>query len=70
MQVYDVDSGLEIVSLGGHKDLIQSVRYSPDADVAGRGQLPDRHVWTAPAGGLLKSLAGHAGPSPFDGGGT
>ena len=30
VQVYDVDSGLEIISLGGHKDIIQSLRFSPD----------------------------------------
>ena len=29
VQVYDVDSGLEIVSLGGHKDLIQSRAVQP-----------------------------------------
>ena len=37
VQVYDVDSGLEIVSLGGHKDLIQSLRFSPDGTFWPRG---------------------------------
>ena len=62
VQVYDVDSGLEIVSLGGHKDLIQSVRYSPDGTLLAAGSYQIVTVWTAPTGGLLKSMAGHAGP--------
>ena len=37
VQVYDVDSGLEIVSLGGHKDLIQSLRFSPDGTLLAAG---------------------------------
>ena len=49
VQVYDVDSGLEIVSLGGHKDLIQSVRYSPDGRCwrleATRSQQSGRPRW-------------------------
>jgi WD40 repeat protein len=62
VQVYDVDSGLEIVSLGGHKDLIQSVRYSPDARLLAAGSYQIVTVWTAPEGNLLKTLAGHVGP--------
>jgi WD40 repeat protein len=62
VQVYDVDSGLEIVSLGGHKDLIQSVRYSPDARYLAAGSYQIVTVWTAPSGGLTKSMAGHGGP--------
>ena len=62
VQVYDVDSGLEIVSLGGHKDLIQSVRYSPDARLLAAGSYQIVTVWTAPEGNVLKALAGHVGP--------
>ena len=62
VQVYDVDSGLEIVSLGGHKDLIQSVRYSPDGQLLAAGSYQIVTIWTAPAGGSLKTLAGHGGP--------
>jgi WD40 repeat protein len=61
VQVYDVDSGLEIVSLGGHKDLIQSVRFSPDSRLLAAGSYQIVTVWTAPEGNLLKELAGHVG---------
>ena len=48
VQVYDVDSGLQIASLGGHKDIIQSLRFSPD----GRGWRRDRYqivtLWNLP----------------------
>jgi WD40 repeat protein len=63
VQVYDVDSGLEIVSLGGHKDLIQSVRYSPDGKFLAAGSYQIVTLWTAPTGDALKSLVGHVGPS-------
>ncbi len=62
VQVYDVDSGLEIVSLGGHRDLIQSVRYSPDGTLLAAGSYQIATIWSAPVGGLEKSLSGHAGP--------
>ena len=62
VQVYDVDSGLEIVSLGGHKDLIQSVRYSPDGKYLAAGSYQIVSLWTAPLGKLLKTLPGHSGP--------
>jgi WD40 repeat protein len=62
VQVYDVDSGLEIVSLGGHKDLIQSVRYSPDSRSLAAGSYQIVTVWTAPEGNVLKTLMGHVGP--------
>ena len=63
VQVYDVDSGLEIVSLGGHKDLIQSVRYSPDGRFLAAGSYQIVTLWNAPSGNLRYSLAGHVGPS-------
>jgi WD40 repeat protein len=62
VQVYDVDSGLEIVSLGGHKDLIQSVRYSPDGKYLAAGSYQVVTLWTAPTGSALKSFAAHVGP--------
>ena len=62
VQVYDVDSGLEIVSLGGHKDLIQSLRYSPDGRILAAGSYQIVTIWTAPTGALAKSMAGHGGP--------
>ncbi len=62
VQVYDVDSGLEVVSLGGHKDLIQSVRYSPNGAFLAAGSYQIVTLWTVPTGSLGKSLAGHGGP--------
>ncbi|HZW34678.1 MAG TPA: c-type cytochrome domain-containing protein, partial [Isosphaeraceae bacterium] len=58
VQVYDVDSGLEIITLGGHKDLIQSLRFSPDGTLLAAGSYQIVTVWTVPRGGLVQSLAG------------
>jgi WD40 repeat protein len=62
VQVYDIDSGLEIVSLGGHQDLIQSLRFSPDGSLLAAGSYQIVTLWTVPSGGPLKTLSGHAGP--------
>ena len=62
VQVYDVDSGLEIISLGGHSDLIQSVRFSPDGKLLAAGSYQIVTIWNAPTGHLARSLSGHAGP--------
>ena len=50
VQVYDVDSGLEIVSLGGHKDLIQSLRFSPDGSLLAAGSYQIVTLWNVPDG--------------------
>ena len=68
VQVYDVDSGLEIVSLGGHKDLIQSVRFSPDRHAAGSGELPDRHALARPDGKSGEEPGGPRGSGAVNGG--
>jgi WD40 repeat protein len=62
VQVYDVDSGLEIISLGGHKDLIQSVRFSADAALLAAGSYRIVTLWRAPTGRLVRTLSGHNGP--------
>jgi WD40 repeat protein len=62
VQVYDVDSGREIVTLGGHKDLIQSLRFSPDGSLLAAGSYQIVTLWTAPTGSPQKTLTGHAGP--------
>ena len=59
VQVYDVDSGLEIISLGGHKDLIQSLRFSPDAKLLAAGSYHRVTVCNVPTGGLTATIAGH-----------
>src|SRR5262249_2155918 len=48
--------------LGGHKDLIQSLRFSPDGRLLAAGSYQIVTLWTAPTGSLGKTLAGHAGP--------
>ena len=59
VQVYDVDSGVEIISLGGHKDLIQSVRFSPDARLLAAGSYEIVTVWNVPSGNLNTTFSGH-----------
>lgn len=59
VQVYDASSGLEILSLGGHKDLIQSIRFSPDGHRLAAGSYQIVTVWNLPTGGLKATLAGH-----------
>src|SRR5262249_11515066 len=56
--VFDVDSGLPILSLGGHRDLIQSVRYTPDARRLAAGSFQVVTLWDAPTGALERSFAG------------
>ena len=60
VQVYDVASGMPIINLGGHQDLIQSLRYSPDGRRLAAGSYEIVTVWNAPTGGLSKTLNGHA----------
>jgi WD40 repeat protein len=59
VQVYDVDSGLPIISLGGHKDIIQSLRFSPDARLLAAGSYQIITVWNVPTGGLKATFTGH-----------
>jgi WD40 repeat protein len=62
VQVYDIDSGVEIVTLGGHKDIIQSVCYSPNARLLAAGSYQFVTLWNVPTGGLKSTYAGHTGP--------
>lgn len=50
VQVYDVETGRELISLGGHKDLIQSVRFSPDGSLLAAGSYQIVTVWNVPKG--------------------
>src|SRR4051794_25798962 len=52
VQVYDAASGLEILSLGGHKDLIQSLRFSPDGRRLAAGSYQIVTLWDVPTAGL------------------
>jgi WD40 repeat protein len=62
VQVFEVESGLEIIQLGGHRDLIQSVRYSPDAKRLAAGSYQIVTVWNAPTGTLERTFAGSMDP--------
>ena len=46
--IYDVASGKEIASLGGHKDIIQSLRFSPDGKKLAAGSYEYVTVWDLP----------------------
>jgi WD40 repeat protein len=59
VQVHDADSGLEIVTLGGHKDIIQSLRFSPDGRRLAAGSYQTVSLWNAPTGGLKATATGH-----------
>ncbi len=59
VQVLDIDSGLEILSLGGHKDLIQSVRFSPDGRRLAAGGYQVVTLWNVPTGALKSTFTGH-----------
>lgn len=61
VQVYDVDSGLPIRTLGGHRDLVQAVRFSPDGSRLAAGSYRIVTVWDAPTGAEQKSISGHDG---------
>jgi WD40 repeat protein len=59
VQVYDAGSGLEILSLGGHKDIIQSLRFSPDGRRLAAGSYEVVTLWNVPTGGLKATFTGH-----------
>ncbi len=59
VQVFDADSGLEIIALGGHKDLIQSLRFSPDGRRLAAGSYEIVSVWNVPTSGLAATFTGH-----------
>src|SRR4028119_645586 len=59
VQVYDAASGLEILSLGGHKDIIQSIRFSPNGRRLAAGSYEYATLWDVPAGGLAATFTGH-----------
>jgi WD40 repeat protein len=58
VQVFEVESGIEITRLGGHRDLIQSVRYSPDARRLAAGSYQIVTVWNAPTGTIERTFSG------------
>jgi WD40 repeat protein len=47
--VYEVASGKEIAVLGGHKDIIQSLRFTPDGKKLAAGSYEFVTLWDVPA---------------------
>jgi WD40 repeat protein len=46
--LYEVATGKELASLGGHKDIIQSLRFSPDGKKLAAGSYEYATVWDLP----------------------
>lgn len=46
--IYEVASGKEIAALGGHKDIIQSLRFTPDGKKLAAGSYEFVTVWDLP----------------------
>lgn len=61
VQILDIDSGLGIITLDGGKDLVQSLRYNPDATMLAVGGYQTVTLWSAPSGGRRTTYQGHAG---------
>ncbi len=61
VQIQDIDSGLEIITLDGGKDLVQSLRYRPDATILAVGGYQTVTLWSAPIGGQNAIYKGHSG---------
>lgn len=65
VQVFDVESGRELITLGGHKDLIQSVRFSPDGSLLAAGSYQIVSLWNVPPA-AAKAGASTPVPKPED----
>lgn len=59
VEIFDVESGVQIISLGGHQDIIQSLRFSPAGDRLAAGSYQVVTVWNAPTGALSATFSGH-----------
>jgi WD40 repeat protein len=65
VQLFDAETGREIIALGGHQDIIQSLRFSPDGKRLAAGSYRIVTVWDVPASGDAwgspRVLTPHAG---------
>ncbi len=59
VRLHDADSGVEVVRLGGHKDVIQSLRFSPDGSKLAAGSFGIVTVWSVPKFAEIATLNGH-----------
>jgi WD40 repeat protein/tetratricopeptide (TPR) repeat protein len=63
VKVWDVQSGQQVLSLVGHKGVVNSVAFSPDGTRLATGSFDQTvKVWDAQSGRQLLSLEGHTGP--------
>ncbi len=62
VEVFDVDTGAPIVGLGGHRDLIQSVRFTPDARRLAAGSFGIVTLWDCPSITARTTFAGSPEP--------
>ena len=46
--VYEVASGKELANLGGHQDIVQSLRFSPDGKILAAGGYEVATLWKVP----------------------
>lgn len=58
--VYDLASGDLKARLAGHKDIVQSVRFSPDGRWLAAGGYGEVLVWPVPSVQVSRTFAGHA----------
>ncbi|MEW4570132.1 c-type cytochrome domain-containing protein [Tautonia sp. JC769] len=56
VQVFDAKTGQEVITLGGHQDLIQSIRFSRDGKRLAAGSYRIVTVWDAPTSELARSF--------------
>jgi WD40 repeat protein len=61
VEVYDADTGILMHVLAGpHRDVIQSLRFSPDGRYIAGGSYQVVSVWTCPSLTELQNFAGHS----------
>ena len=59
--VYEAATGKELAALGGHKDIIQSLRFTPDGKTLAAGSYEVATLWEVPA----DPASAWAGPRTF-----
>ncbi len=62
VEVFDVDTGSPIISLGGHRDLIQSVRFTPDSTRLAAGSFGVVTLWNCASVTPRTTFAGSPEP--------
>lgn len=64
VRVHDADSGRLEIELGGHRDIVQSVRFSPDGRMLAAGSHKFVTLWRCPDVDNLNMPSRHAGGTP------